>query len=300
MSTGKSMYEKMMEQYNNTKIAPKKPQVTEADRMKKYFTTFLPDGVNSEVRRIRLLPPLEGSVTPFEVNKVHIVKNGQKSDKHVCPDHADGKDCPFCEARKELLSSEDPNDHAIAKQYNVRDMYVVRLIERGKEEDGVKFWRFNRDFTNNGVYDKIMSVVSILGMDEDITDIENGIDLIVTINRNQMNIPIVVSIQADRKNSPLTNDPELTAKILEDANTWRDVYKVKPYEFLRLLVEGKTPIWSSEAKGYVAKEDADAISEQPSVATDMVNKLVNESQTGVVNIEQIGGASIDLEDNPFA
>lgn len=298
MSTEKSMYEKMMEQYNNSKVAPKQPQMSEADRMKRYFTTYLPDGVQSEIKRIRILPPLEGQTTPFDVLKVHSAKNGTKTEKVICPDHADGKDCPFCEARKQLLATGDANDKAIAKQYSDRDMFVIRLIERGKEIDGVKFWRFNRDFTNNGVFDKIMSVVSLLGGDEDITSVENGIDLLVTINRNQMGIPTVVSIQAERKNSPLTSDPALTESILANTDTWRDVYKVKPYEYLKLLVEGKTPIWSSEAKGYVSKEDADDVAGQPNVATEMVNNLVN--STGVVGMEQITGGASDLEDDPFA
>ena len=43
----------------------------------------------------------------------------------------------------------------------VKEMWIVRCIERDHEEDGVKFWLFNSSKKKDGVYDKIMNLAKI-------------------------------------------------------------------------------------------------------------------------------------------
>ena len=73
----------------------------------------------------------------------------------------------------------------MAKKYNQREYYVVKVIDREKEIEGPKFWRFNRDYTNQGVFDKIIAIVQEIGPNDDITDVSNGIDLTLDIRRDQ-------------------------------------------------------------------------------------------------------------------
>lgn len=295
-----SMFEKMMSQYESSKPKANSPKLSEEDRLKQYFSTFIPKEIKSAEKTIRILPPLEGDETPFVNIKAHSIQVNGKWEKFICPEFAEGKPCPFCDARRELLATGDESDKKIAKNYNERDMYVLRVIDRDNEADGVKFWRFNRDFTNNGAFDKIMSVVKILGKDEDITSIENGIDLIISINRNQNGQPTIVGIQPARKSTPLTSDPELTARILADTKTWRDVYSIKSYDYLRLIVEGKTPVWSSEAKTFVSKEDAENnIATSNSAMDNNVSKLLEQKNSQIQMSSISGGSSEDEDDVPF-
>lgn len=301
MSNQNSMFKNMMNQYESSKPKASTPKISESDRLKKYFSTWIPDDVKAQDKIIRILPPLQGETTPFINIKAHSYQVNGKWEKYICPEFAEGKACPFCEARTELLKSGDDSDKKIAKNYSERDMYVLRVIERGKEEDGVKFWRFNRDFTNNGVFDKIISVVKLLGEEEDITSVENGFDLVISINRNQNNQPSVVGIQAVRKSTPLTDNAELTAKIMENTETWRDVYSIKSYDYLSLIVEGKTPVWSSEAKTFVSKEDADSNLAASNSATDNnVAKLMDKKNSNIQITSIVGGSNANEDDDvPF-
>lgn len=255
-----STYQEILAQYDALKSntnSSSKPKMTEEERMKKYFTTHIPDGVQSAQKIIRLLPAVEGG-SIFTQIQGHSIQVDGKWQKFICPEFANNEPCPFCEARKILFEKGDENSIKIAKQYKQKDMFVVKLIERGKENDGPKFWRFNRDFTNQGVMDKIVDILKILGPDEDIADVSNGIDLIVNITRDQNGRPVVGSIMAARNNSPLTNDASLTESILANQETWRDVYKVKPYDYLELIVKGETPVYDKETKGFISKNALEA------------------------------------------
>ena len=276
-----STYQEILAQYDALKSnnnSSNKPRLTQEERMKKYFTTHIPDGVQSAQKVIRLLPAVEGG-NIFEQIKGHSIQVDGKWQKFICPEFANNEPCPFCEARKSLYEAGDENSVKIAKQYKQKDMFVLKLIERGKETDGPKFWRFNRDFTNQGVMDKIVDILKILGPDEDITNIENGIDLVVNITRDQNGRPVVGSIMAARNNSPLTDDASLTESILANQETWRDVYKVYPYSYLELIVKGETPVYDKETKGYISKSSLEAREAgKVSVGDAAINDIVNSTQ----------------------
>jgi hypothetical protein len=176
-----------------------------------------------------------------------------------------GEPCPFCEARELLLATGEESKKELAKKYKARLMYVVKVIDRDHEDEGVKFWRFNHDFRKEGIFDKIVGVMNALKKNKDITDVEAGRDLVLTINRNQNNVPVVSAIGAD-DTSPLTEDTAKKETWLTDVRTWQDVYSVKSYDYLNIIVGGDTPVWDKENKCWVAKEKADSASEETSTA----------------------------------
>jgi hypothetical protein len=47
----------------------------------------------------------------------------------------------------------------------------------------------------------------------------------------------------------------LANKWLNDPETWRDYYKKKPVEYLRIIATGQEPFWDTESGKYVAKSD---------------------------------------------
>ena len=223
-----------------------------------YFTTYLPDGVDRATKRLRILPTTDGT-SPFKEVHVHSAKVDGKNRKFVCIKHLNDDDCPFCELRAELLSTGEKSDEELAKQFKPRLMYIVKVIDRENEDHGPKFWRFPINYKKEGILDKIAAVAKTYwdAGKEDITNPETGRDLILNIvrvkNPRGGTYPTVNSVQAyDR--TPLSEDSELANKWVNDESTWKDVYSVKPYDYLALVATGKTPAWDKSTESYVDKD----------------------------------------------
>lgn len=238
----------ILKQYqNNTSNASKR--MTNEERLKQYFTTYLPDGITSKVKRVRILPAGENQSPFIEVHGHKAQVNGQWR-TFICPKNEKDEDCPFCEARTALLATNDENDKELAKKYSARKMYVAKVIDRDFPEEGPKFWRFNHDYRKTGIFDKIVAVVtSVQGSTApNIVDVENGRDLVINIARDQNNRPTVNAItQGDP--SPLHTDADTVQNWLNDDKSWEDVYSVKPYSYLEIIVKGGEPTWKKNASG---------------------------------------------------
>lgn len=238
----------ILKQYqNNTSNASKK--MSNEERLKQYFTTYLPDGINSATKRIRILPAGENKSPIVEISGHKAQVNGQWK-TFICPREEKDEDCPFCEARNALFSSGIESDKQLARNYSVRKMYVAKIIDRDHEEDGPKFWRFNHDYRKTGIFDKIHGVLmGIAGSSApDIFDTVNGRDLSISIARDQNGRATVNSIvQGDP--SPLSSDEEQSKVWLSNDKTWEDVYSVKPYSYLEIIVKGGEPTWKKNANG---------------------------------------------------
>ena len=272
MSEQKNALAEMLAQYEKNN-APKYEK-TEAKTydLKNYFNTFLEKGVKTGTKTIRILPATNGG-TPFVEMHAHKVLVDGEWKTYPCLKHEKGEDCPFCEARAALQATGKDSDKELAKKFNARLMYVVKVIDRDNEQDGVKFWRFNHDFRKEGVYDKIFAAWSALK--KDITDPETGRDLVITLNRNQNDVPVVSGIQA-LDPSPLSENAAQMAEWSSDERTWEDVYSVRNYDYLYLIVKGETPVWDKEEKRWVAKDAAKA---------DENAKLETELTMGVENVK---------------
>lgn len=238
----------ILKQYqDNTSNASKR--MTNEERLKQYFTTFLPDGVNSLVKKVRILPVGENESPFVEVMGHKAQVNGQWR-TFICPKHEKDEDCPFCEARSALLATGDDNDKQLAKNYSARKMYVVKVIDRAHEDEGPKFWRFNHDYRKTGIFDKIFGVLQAISESTapNIMDAQNGRDLVITIARDQNGRPTVNSIvQGDP--SPLHSDAETAQNWINNDKSWEDVYSVKPYSYLEIIVKGGEPTWKKNASG---------------------------------------------------
>lgn len=222
--------------------------------LKNYFNTYLPDGVNSLTKTIRIL---KYDVTDRKFwGEMYAHKKEVEPKKwrtFTCIKHEKGEECPFCETRKMLLETGKESDKELAKKFSARKMYVLKVIDRDKEHEGVKFWRFNHSYDNSGTLDKILSAINAAG--EDIIDYENGRDLKIEIKRNQLKKPMINSINYAPNKSKLSDDQDLMEQWSNDDRTWEDVYSVKDYNYLSIIAMGKTPTWDKEQEKFVAKED---------------------------------------------
>jgi len=239
---------------------------------KNYFSTFLPEGVNSKMTAIRILP---SNGSPFEEVHIHSAKVDGKNRKFTCIQHLNDEVCPFCEARETLLATGEKSDEELAKSYRARKMYIVKVIDRDNEADGPKFWRFPINYKKDGIMDKIMATVRLVN--EDVTNPEVGRDLALSIvrvkNPRGGTYPAVNSVQALDK-SPLSKDGELAKNWLSNEKTWKDVYSVKDYNYLKIIVMGEIPAWSKKLEKFVSKSKSSLTPEDSEVTTDELDSKI--------------------------
>ena len=152
---------------------------------KNYLNTRLADGETEKTLTIRLLPMDLTTGNPFAIIHTHnvkvpqsLVKPGEKPFKtYICLSKTDGIDhdkfgnkCPFCELnRKAYEESTKTTDPLIKKNYQEislanlsRETVVCRCIERGKEDEGVKFWKFNMRNDKTDPYNQIIKLVNLM------------------------------------------------------------------------------------------------------------------------------------------
>lgn len=274
----------VMRQYAAEQQAAKKKVTFDS---KNYLDAFLGKTEQSKTLTIRLLPFTPQSGTPFHKVYAHTVRvnkevatSGWKT--FICPTHnLEGGDpmgdrCPFCEtsatARNKRFETTDEN---LKKKYNdiefanrAREMWIVRCVERGKEEDGVKFWLFSHSKKKDGVYDKIMNIATQRaesakkkGNIYSIFDLNNGMDLIITLSRtsdNKTNIQVI----DEGMPSPLSTNAEQGMSWINDSKKWTDVYTVKNYEYMRIIALGGVPYYDKEKGQYIDKAALEAAREE--------------------------------------
>ena len=241
---------------NSTPSSSPRSNISQEDRMKKYFSAILQKNEKSAQKRIRVLPTKDGSSPFVEVWYHEIQVNGQWV-KLYDPEKNDNERSPLTEVYNELISTGKKEDKELASQYRSRLFYIVKVIDRDNEQDGVEFWRFKHNYKQEGVLDKILPIWKAKG---DVTDSEKGRDLIIELTKAKTpqgkEYTVVQTIMYDDP-APLHTDKEIMEGWLQDELTWKDVYSKKPVEYLEAVAVGETPIWNSELKKYVYGEEAE-------------------------------------------
>lgn len=145
-----------------------------------YLNLRLNPSETSKKVKIRILPVSATDSNIFTILHTHsmkvstdISKSGYKSficlNEDKLNDH-DSNGCPLCKKSDKILAECNtlPNDDAHkaqrkalfkeAMQYKAKETFIVRVIERDHEDEGVKFWRFNAHSDGTGIYDQLMSI----------------------------------------------------------------------------------------------------------------------------------------------
>jgi hypothetical protein len=242
--------------YEKAKTTKPNSERKEVD-LSKYFTLTLPDKVNSGERIIRILP-IDTNGKWYEIGKFHSLKIGKNWTKLYDPAQ-DGEESPLNDMYKILING-DKEDKTLANSYRSRDFYIIRCIERGKEHEGVKFWRFNKVNDGSGIMDKLVPLMKHLdnkkpGAGAIFRPDAEGRDITISLVRDVVKgFPKVAQIMLDDP-SPLSTNADDATAWLSNEMTWKTIYKKKPIEFLRIVAEGFEPAWDSESKKFVAKSD---------------------------------------------
>jgi hypothetical protein len=222
---------------------------TQEERMKKYFAAILTDKETQGQKRLRILPTTDGS-SPFKEVWYHEIQVDGKFQKFYDPGKNDNERSPLTEVYEELRSTGREEDKKLASNYLSRKFYIVKVIDRDNEEDGVKFWRFKSNYKNEGIYDKIIPIYRNKG---DIADPEKGRDLILELTKAKTPkgaiYTVIQTVMYDDA-APIHENKTTSDSWINDELTWEDVYSKKPVEYLEAIARGETPKWNTDKGGY--------------------------------------------------
>lgn len=313
------------EQYENEHKIGDTPKKRTEFNPKNYLQARLNQGETSKTLTIRLLPFTSEGGSPFKKIFIHTVKVNKELSPggwrtFVCPPHNDmGDRCPFCEVSSEAKKRrfDAPNELEKKKFGDIEFMnrakaaWIVRCIERGHEEDGPKFWLFNDAKNGKGVYNDIINIykerkkaAERKGKESNIFDVNDGKDLIITLTRDQ-NGKTVTKVVDDDEKSPLTESYEQGMAWINDTKKWDEVYTVKPYEYMEIVVKGGVPVFDKEKNKYVdsvekAEEDKKAAEEELKENLTEHTKDFSTFPKKEDEDKSVGGIIIDSEDDlPF-
>jgi hypothetical protein len=266
-----STFDAVLKQYEQNKNATSgnSNKMSSEDRMKRYFTTVLPKGSKGEERRIRILPTKDGS-SPFVEVKFHEVQVDGKWVKLYDPAQ-EGKRSPLNEVCEGLMMSGVDSDKELARTYRSRKFYIVKVIDRDHESDGVKFWRFKHNHKGDGVIDKIFPIFRNKG---DVTNPENGRDLILSLTLTKAGTgkeyTVINSVLNDDA-SPLHTDADVAKTWLDDELTWSDVYSRKSEDYLEMVARGEVPRWDTASSKWVSNLTTEETIGAPKSSTPVVD-----------------------------
>jgi len=292
------------------KAKSKTTQTTQSSSvdLTKYFTIALDEGAQSGEKSVRILPNQDDPTKWYKVGYFHNLKIGKRWTKLYDPSQ-DGEASPLNEMYKFLMKSEDKEERKLAIQYKSRQFFIVRVIERGKEHEGVKFWRFPAVQDGSGIMDKIAPLVKKYGA---FWNPFEGFDLTISMIRDKskdskVGFTKVASIIPDRE-SKLSEDENQAVEWLGDPMAWTDVFKKKSVEYLNIVAEGSEPIWDAEQKCFIAKVE-DGVSTYtptptPKAVYDAPVAMSEEDDDSSVmtegpTAEEVPNAKLKIDDLPF-
>ena len=304
---------------------------------KNYLDLKLKDHEVTKTVKVRFLPISASDSTVFFDITTHalkvdkeIAKSGFKS--YVCLNDkkvGSTEECPICKKSKELFDksakARQEGNEALSKSLfkeacslKKKRTFIVRVVDREHEDEGVKFWRFNENSKGEGIYDKLISLYNTRkqeSLDEgegeyNIFDLYNGKDIIINISKSQipdgfggMKDTIAYNITDSGNRKPLSKDNEKANSWLNDEKTWKDVYSNKTADYLDLVVNGKIPVYNKEMGKFVEKTENDV--QQKKIEEEAANEILKANYVPseknidkIVNNEESKG--IDTEnDLPF-
>lgn len=313
------------------KIAKQDNQKKTEFNEKNYLNTRLSDGEDEREFNVRIIltEDIDGRfkvAIPIETHSIMLNDKQQKAktiskskfksficlnDPHI--HNADDDNhcgCPLCDKKKELFveaeatSTKGTADWKAkcknAYKYESKITYVVRCIERGKEDEGVKFWRFNKRDDGSGIYDQLLNIAKLYSKHGiKVYDYQTGYDLVVKLTKDPDPTPGApvktnVTVCADVVSSPLAETQEEIDSIINDPKDWRDMYSTKSYDYLKIVADGESPIWSREANKFVEWIDTDVLKQRNA---EIEKAAANELKETIVETKQ-NSDNIDT-DLPF-
>jgi hypothetical protein len=127
--------------------------------------------------KVRILPYKFNRENPFVELKFYYYRQANGTTKTFLSPSIAGNPDPVLEFCEKLRATGTKENWVLSKSYEPKLRTYVPVIVRGKEEEGVKFWGFGKQ-----VYEAILEKMANPDIG-DITDLENGNDLIIKFTK---------------------------------------------------------------------------------------------------------------------
>lgn len=274
---------------------PKAQKVKVGFDEKNYLNTKVEEGAGTRETTVRILPisgetPEDGKAVKFAKHiHVHNIKLPDgKYKSYICLEKTEGIDekygnkCPFCELNREaykkaeaikVVTDEDKikkkNLQAVSIANKATPATIFRVIERGKEHEGPKFWKFNHRMDETDPYHVLRklflrrkSEAEEVGLTMNILDIYNGKDLVVTFAEGTT----APTISDKTYSTPLSKDEAEMERWVLDPKKWSDVFGVKPYEYLQVIINGEEPWFDKSTNKWTSKTEYEKKKQQANAA----------------------------------
>ncbi len=176
------------------------------------------------------------------------------------------KEDPINDLLRKLYSSGKPEDRAIAKKLQPKMRAYMPIIVRGQEDLGVQVFSFGKI-----IYQKLLNYF----LDEEVGDIldpDGGFDLKVSITKAPGAEFADTEIDASRKSSPLSANPEQAKKWLSSIPNIDDMYQLKPVAEIEAVLQR----WMSAGQGDETQADHSEGAKRGPGVEDELDKLAND------------------------
>jgi hypothetical protein len=128
-------------------------------------------------QKVRILPYKFNRENPFTELKFYYYRQANGTTKTFLSPSVNGNPDPVLEFCEKLRGTGSKENWVLSKSYEPKLRTYVPVIVRGQEDQGVKFWGFGKT-----VYEAILEKMSNPDIG-DITDLENGNDLIIKFTK---------------------------------------------------------------------------------------------------------------------
>lgn len=177
---------------------------------------------------IRILPTADGD--PFKHFHFHY-NIGDAKGGILCPKKNFGNDCPVCDFVSKLYNNGDEESRNMARKMVAKSRFFSPVLARGEEVEGVKVWGYSKT-----VYENLLQLV--LNPDYgDITDPQNGTDLVLVYGKAPGAMYPSTNITARRKTTPATSDADLLKEVLDTDVDFDKLFEVKSTEDVAALLD---------------------------------------------------------------
>ena len=142
----------------------------------------------------------------------------------LCPKKNHGDDCPVCDFVSKLYATKDEEDRKMANQLRAKQRFFSPVVVRSEEEEGVRLWGYSKT-----VYENLLNLV--LNPDYgDITDPENGTDLVINYGKKAGQMFPSTDVQPRRRSSALAEDSSKAREWMDTDIPYNSLFVTKSSE----------------------------------------------------------------------
>ena len=164
-----------------------------------------------------------------------------------------GEKDPIQEFAKKLRESGDKENWYLAKKLDAKTRIFAPVVVRGEEAEGVKLWQFGKE-----VYQAFLNLASDAEVG-DYTEVSAGRDIkLTTVGPEVTGTPYnKTTISPSMSTSPISTDPVLVSKILDDQPDPKNVFKRLTFDEVKSNLESfLVPEGEGEKEGSISSEPA--------------------------------------------